>query len=59
MTDDTELRWVIRSVDEPVSRGIYRSVRISVLQFRTREGPRGEGWWGEWTDVPTVDESTR
>lgn len=25
------------------------------LQVRMREGPRGEDWWGKWSDVPEVD----
>lgn len=27
-----------------------------VLQYRKEEGPRGETWWGDWTDVPIEEE---
>lgn len=42
---DIEFRW-------------YRYSRSlsNTLQFRVREGPRGEDWWGEWQAVPMVFE---
>lgn len=38
-----ELRW-------------YRYCRAlsNVLEYREREGPEGEGWWGPWLAVPHV-----
>lgn len=26
-----------------------------VLQYRVKEGPKGEQWWGEWKDIPVID----
>jgi hypothetical protein len=51
-----ELRFVVRKVpvDAFYGQGAYQEVRV--LQFRTEEGPEGEGWWSEWQDVPLVRE---
>lgn len=24
------------------------------LQYRVRQGPQGEGWWGDWQDIPFI-----
>ena len=51
-----ELRWKIEEWEE-YRDGLPFSVKHKekpVLQFRVEEGPRGERWWGEWTDVPEV-----
>jgi hypothetical protein len=34
----------------------YARALSPVLQFREKEGPIGEDWWGKWQDVPTVFE---
>ncbi len=38
-----ELRWYKDEDDNKFS-----------LQFREKEGPRGEDWWGEWQNIPFV-----
>ena len=59
MNDGFELRWLERVVPNSitVSQGIAHDTTERVLQFRTREGPRGESWWGEWQDVPVEIET--
>lgn len=48
---EMELRWVTRiSYDDPGGEG--NEVKERVLQYRLREGPRGEDWWGSWKEVP-------
>ena len=46
------MRWLLR--DRDGSGAEYEQV----LQIRLREGPQVDGWWGEWQDIPTVDERT-
>lgn len=54
-----EFRWLrINCGDPDAARhpfGIQQGAWWHVLQFREREGPRGEGWWGEWQDIPVVE----
>lgn len=52
-----ELRWLQLHADDLGSSHPF-AIRhpdtpyFFVLQLREREGPRGEGWWGEWQDIP-------
>jgi len=49
-----ELRWIERERGyEDTPDGGRDKARV-VLQYRERQGPMGEGWWGDWTDVPVV-----
>lgn len=47
-----ELRWIERGVEYyDINEGAPMRYE-RVLQFREREGPMDEGWWGEWQDIP-------
>jgi hypothetical protein len=48
-----ELRWVLRSFPIRGQEALAEVVRV--LQYREREGPREDGWWGDWKDVPIAD----
>jgi hypothetical protein len=51
-----ELRWKVEEWEE-YRDGLPTSIKHTekpVLQFREKEGPFGEDWWGEWNDVPTT-----
>lgn len=51
-----ELRWLeVEASDAGQHSFAHRQPNTNlflVLQFREREGPRGEEWWGPWRDVP-------
>jgi hypothetical protein len=49
-----ELRWVERF--EPLYPGHDVGHSVKHLQFRLREGPKGDDWWGDWKDVPVEKE---
>jgi hypothetical protein len=55
-----EMRWLAielhNLLEHPTAiiTGTASQVFVRVLQIRTREGPREDGWWGEWHDVPLV-----
>lgn len=50
-----ELRWMLRDTDQINLDGPGMEWE-RVLQIRHREGPRGEDWWGEWKDIPVLDQ---
>jgi hypothetical protein len=54
--DEIELRWLRRFIPPGLVEHSEDGTRYLVLQFRKREGPRGEDWWGEWRDVPLAEE---
>lgn len=56
MVDDIELRFVESEKVERLGVDHSKLIQIRTLQFRRREGPRGEDWWGEWQDVQVVRE---
>jgi hypothetical protein len=47
-----ELRWYVFDDWDGLPADAEKPVVRTVLQWRRREGPRGEDWWGEWEDVP-------
>jgi len=55
---ESEYRWLRITCGDPQAAGhalgIQQGIWWHVLQVRTREGPRGESWWGEWQDVPVI-----
>lgn len=60
MSDSMELRWLKVRGDEEGARHSDSAIKWAgpywlVLQVRYREGPRGEGWWGEWHDLPVEE----
>ena len=52
-----ELRWYKYDDWEGLPPDAETPVARTVLQWRRREGPRGEDWWGEWQDIPLVDQT--
>ena len=48
-----ELRWLNIKHEEWVEgSNTPKYTHERLLQFRGKEGPYGEDWWGEWQDVP-------
>jgi hypothetical protein len=51
-----ELRWLERMDTVVRDDGEECTVPVKVLQYRVMQGPRGEGWWSDWMDVPVESE---
>lgn len=49
------MRWEIREEWDGLPEWEENPRVVTALQWRQREGPRGEDWWGDWTDIPTAD----
>jgi hypothetical protein len=48
-----ELRWLnVKRQEWMDGSDIPKCTYERVLQFRSKEGPHGEDWWGEWQDLP-------
>ena len=54
-----EFRWYqfhLGSCEQhPSAHILGNSAYAIVLQFRKKEGPEGEEWWGDWKDIPIVE----
>ena len=52
---EIEFRWYLSNQFKAGSINAGSPDEWARLQVREREGPRGEGWWGEWKDIPVED----